>query len=80
MSDINTNYIHHVTKQQYQDAIQFFLNGSVPQLLINNPKFRFKRRWKSAQLHNRNGKYRIFIQGKEVIPMNEIETVKKTIQ
>jgi len=75
MTDINVHYIHHITEKQYQNAIQFLLNGSVPRTITNSSKIRFKRRWKSAQLVIIGGKRRIFIQGKELIPMNEIEAL-----
>jgi len=64
---------------QYQNPIQFLPNDSVPQSLTNSSKTRFKRRCKNAQLHNRNGKQRIFIQGKEVIPLNEIESLQQML-
>jgi hypothetical protein len=64
MTGINIHNIHHIIEKQYQKSVQFLVNGSVPQSLTNSAKSRLKRRRKNAQLHNKNGKYRIFVQGK----------------
>ncbi len=73
--DINLSYVHHISDQAYDEAVQYLLHGIVP--TRSSPAIaRFKRRWRNAAIRvDQQGKPRIFFGEREVIPEAEIETV-----
>ncbi len=70
--DININYIHNVTQEEYQDAIEYLLYNTIPERKSPASVQRLKRRWSDAEVRNLGDEYRIFFGDKEVIPMTEI--------
>lgn len=71
MSPINTNYIHHLSSKEYNEAVNYILRGTLPSV-SPTALGRFKRRWADAQVRTIEGRHRLFIGEREVIPGEEI--------
>ena len=76
-TDINANYIHHVTAQEIQEAVHHLLTGEFPPRLTRPAsKERYRRRWRGARVVlNEDGTASLFIGDREVIPTDRIEEV-----
>ncbi len=75
MEDINLDYIFNITPEQYSEAVNYILQGKLPQDKNSGAVTRFKRRWKDAEVKVKDGKSRLFIENREVISTDRIEEV-----
>lgn len=78
MEDINTNYIHHITDDQYKEAVEYLLCGTIPSHKRSaGARTRFRRRWKNAELKyvEEDGAPSLYIEHREVIPSSKIDRI-----
>jgi transposase InsO family protein len=72
---INLNYLHHITDAQYQEALQWLLEGVRPARGSQAALARFARRWREAEVREVEGERRVFLAGREVVPESRVQTV-----
>lgn len=75
MKSINVNYIHHISQDQYEEALVYVQNGTLPHNKTRAAFSRFICRWRDATVQNVNDEPKLFIDHKEVIPESRIEQV-----
>jgi hypothetical protein len=72
---INPNYIHHITDEEYRQALLFISEGLLPAKNSRSALARFKRRWNGANVETYNGKRIIVMKSREVVPQSKIQEI-----